>query len=260
MTARYLHSLMQRSHAIVRFLDCRFDRVVLGWIVLFSLACLPRLLMPETPVRGSGELAAHILPYALIALAPLAGLALATSSFPRGVVAGQPSIRLSVYGRWRPLGVLEARQSPQFGPGGFLVSLVLGLLLNVFVRSMEFLVAMPAIGSSAPDWGNRLFMLMAADVIVMNFFYTVCFVMALRSIPLFPRMLLVVWGIDIMMQLLIGREFARLHDIPHQVYEPLRDLLTGNITKVLISAFVWLPYLILSDRVNLTYRSRVRVG
>jgi hypothetical protein len=35
-------------------------------------------------------------------------------------------------------------------------------------------------------------------------------------------------------------------------------LVHGNIAKVLISAFVWLPYLILSDRVNITYRQRVR--
>jgi hypothetical protein len=34
-------------------------------------------------------------------------------------------------------------------------------------------------------------------------------------------------------------------------------LLQGNIKKVMISMVIWLPYLILSERVNLTYRSRV---
>ena len=37
----------------------------------------------------------------------------------------------------------------------------------------------------------------------------------------------------------------------------LGSLLSGNVTKVLISAAIWLPYLILSERVNLTYRLRL---
>ena len=34
-------------------------------------------------------------------------------------------------------------------------------------------------------------------------------------------------------------------------------LLQGNMTKVLISIAIWLPYMMLSERVNLTYRSRL---
>jgi hypothetical protein len=34
-------------------------------------------------------------------------------------------------------------------------------------------------------------------------------------------------------------------------------MLEGNLKKVLISAAIWLPYLILSDRVNVTYRQRI---
>jgi hypothetical protein len=37
----------------------------------------------------------------------------------------------------------------------------------------------------------------------------------------------------------------------------LTALLTGNVKKVLISIAVWLPYLLLSARVNVTYRHRV---
>ena len=45
--------------------------------------------------------------------------------------------------------------------------------------------------------------------------------------------------------------------IPPEVVEPLVQLLNGNITKVLISAAIWLPYLLLSDRINVTYRHRI---
>jgi hypothetical protein len=38
----------------------------------------------------------------------------------------------------------------------------------------------------------------------------------------------------------------------------LQSLLSGNIDKVMISAALWLPYLILSERVNVTFRHRVR--
>jgi hypothetical protein len=34
-------------------------------------------------------------------------------------------------------------------------------------------------------------------------------------------------------------------------------LLEGNVKKVLISAGLWLPYLLLSRRVNVTFRHRV---
>ena len=45
--------------------------------------------------------------------------------------------------------------------------------------------------------------------------------------------------------------------LPPAVAGALHDLLDGNVKKVLISVALWLPYLLLSRRVNLTYRSRV---
>jgi hypothetical protein len=86
----------------------------------------------------------------------------------------------------------------------------------------------------------------------------VCFVMALRAIPLFPRMLLFAWVADIALQFAIARHAAG-SDLPVPVVEALHSLIEGNIQKVLISAFVWLPYLIVSDRVNVTFRQRMRV-
>lgn len=258
LLARYAATLRRRSASIARFLEARMGSIALAWLAIFTLACLPRLLFPITPLQGWNAIALQVLPYAGIAVAPLLGFAVAAGSFPRGLLSAQPSLRLALYGRWRDVGVLEARHNPVFGPAGFMASLLVGLLLNVVVRSFEFLLAMPAMGGGAPLWGDRLFALMAADVIVMNFFYMVCFVMALRSVPYFPRMLLLAWGLDIFIQLAIARTIAGTPGVPGMVAQPLHSLLEGNITKVLISAFVWLPYLILSDRVNVTYRRRLR--
>jgi len=233
--------------------------VALAWLAVFAVGTLARVLFPVTAVHGPGDLLWLALPYAMIAVAPIAGFAVAAGSFPRGLLTAQPAVRLSPYGRWQSLSVLEARKNPLFGPAGFLASLLVGLLLNVVMRSFEFLLAMPAMGGAAPLWADRLFGLMAADVIVMSFLYMVCFVMALRSVPLFPRMLLLAWGVDVTMQLLIGRSIMATTGVPDEVAAPLHALLEGNITKVLISAVVWLPYLILSDRVNVTYRSRIGV-
>lgn len=162
------------------------------------------------------------------------------------------------WGRWRRLRIGQVRLHPLFGPAGFMASLLIGMLLNVVLRSFEFLLAMPALTTQSPTWGRELFVLMAADVGIMSFFYMIAFAFALHSVTLFPRMLGFAWLLDILIQLLIAERIGKMPDIPPSVAFPLGDLLHGNIVKVLISAFVWLPYLILSERVNVTYRHRTR--
>jgi hypothetical protein len=110
---------------------------------------------------------------------------------------------------------------------------------------------------NAPMWGQVLLATMTADVVVMNFLYVVTFVAALRCAPWFPRLLLVVWGMDIMSQLTMAQLIGNTPGLPTTVGNALGTLLDGNVKKVLISVTLWMPYLILSDRVNLTYRSRV---
>jgi hypothetical protein len=41
------------------------------------------------------------------------------------------------------------------------------------------------------------------------------------------------------------------------VANAVHTLLIGNVKKVLISIGLWLPYLLLSTRVNVTFRQRV---
>jgi hypothetical protein len=129
-------------------------------------------------------------------------------------------------------------------------------LLNIVLRSGEFLLAVPALNGHAPAWGQKFLFLMTGDVVVMSFLYMVCFVMALRSYPYFPRMLLLVWATDIAAQLVIAWQLAATPGLPPQVAGSLGALLDGNVKKVFISVMVWLPYLILSERVNVTYRLR----
>jgi len=44
-----------------------------------------------------------------------------------------------------------------------------------------------------------------------------------------------------------------------EVAQARQPFVTGNLQKVLISVTLWLPYLLVSRRVNLTFRHRVRV-
>lgn len=250
--------LHARTGRVVRFLDTRVEMLFSAWIVLVVLAGLVKVVSAPIPPSNAPQWFGFVLPYLLIALSPIAGYRIATGSFPRGLLSAQPSIRLARVGKWQPVNLLQARTNPAFGPTGFLCSLLVGMLLNVPLRTLEYLSSVPALGSSAPPWAQTIFHMMTIDLIVMNFFYMVCFVMALRSIPLFPRMLLFAWVIDITMQLAIAHQVAGSADLPPDVAKAIAALLEGNIKKVLISAMIWLPYLILSDRVNLTFRMRVK--
>ena len=257
--SNYCNELRRRGDTIPHALNSGINRIALLWAGLFLFVSTARILTSPTAAHGAADWAMIVLPYVVIAFAPLAGYRLAAASFASAAPLAQPSIRLSVYGSWRKLSLLDARSSPLFGPAGFMASLLIGLLLNVVLRSFEFLLAMPALNTHAPLWGQRMFLLLTADVVIMGFFYMVCFAMALKTVPLFPRMLLFAWLLDIALQMIIAQQVGTTPGLPLSVALPLKDLLEGNITKVLISGFVWLPYLILSDRVNITYRQRVRL-
>jgi len=254
----YARTLEKRSRAVPRALGRNIETLAVAWAALFLLCSVPVVAFSPTPAGSPLEALGLAVPYVLAGIAPLAGLRLAIRSFPHGLLTAAPEIHLSLYGRWQRLSVVEARQNPLFGPAGFMASLLIGLLLNIVVRSFEFLTAVPALGASAPLWGQSLFHLMATDLIVMNFFYMVCFVLALRSVPYFPKVMLLAWGLDLFIQLLIAWRLGPMHGLPRPVAESLQALLYGNIQKVMISSFVWLPYLMLSERVNVTYRQRLR--
>ncbi len=139
-----------------------------------------------------------------------------------------------------------------------MVSLMVGMMLNVPVRALEFFAVMPPIPSSAPHWLLTLRFAMTLDVVLFSSLYMVAFVAALRRVPLFPRLLAAIWIADIAMQVAIARLIGQ-EALPANVVGPLHSLLEGNIQKTAISVSFWLPYLLLSKRVNLTYRLRIPV-
>jgi hypothetical protein len=256
LMAGFSNKLYRKSIAAVALLEKSLPRIVIGWVAFVTLAGVLRTIFAVSPIDSGVSFVQTITPYILLGGAPIAAYWVADQVFPRGALLQQPEIRLARYGKWRPVNVLAARAHPMFGPTGMMASLLIGMLLNVPVRSLEFLAAVPAMNGNAPLWGQVLLAAMTTDVVVMNFLYVVCFVAALRCAPWFPRLLLLTWGLDITSQLAMAQLVGNVAGLPHTVGSAMGTLLAGNVQKVMISIIVWSPYLLVSERVNLTYRMR----
>lgn len=249
--------LNRKSIWAIAALEHGLERMLLVWVAIAAALCSLRIAFAATPIDTGLAFAQTSLPYLLVIGAPVAACMIGNALFPRGALYEQPQIRLARYGKWQAVDCLTARQHKLFGPTGMMASLVIGMMLNVPVRSLEFLAAVPAMNGHAPIWGQMLFAAMTIDVVVMNFLYMIAFMMALRSVPWFPRFLLMVWGVDIVSQISIAHFISNAPHLPAAVGDALGSLLAGNVKKVSISIAIWLPYLLLSQRVNLTYRMRV---
>ena len=108
-------------------------------------------------------------------------------------------------------------------------------------------------------WLDALHFAMTFDVVLFTSLYMVAFVAALRRVPLFPRLLVAIWACDLAMQMFIANLVASAPGLPADVATGLLNLLEGNSKKVLIGVALWLPYLLLSTRVNVTFRHRIPV-
>ncbi len=254
--AGFSRHAVERSKEAVAFVKRSLAVFALVWLTCTALAALARIALSPTPAVSFLQHLQLIIPYALVSIAPIAGFLLGRAAFKGRQARSSTSYRFAFVGTWRNISPVKAARHPSFGAIGFMASLTIGMMLNVVMRTGEYFLAIPALTSAAPDWGVTLFWIATLSTVVMNFFYMVCFAMALRKVPLFPKMLLFVWMLDIMLQLgianIIGGSGA-----PADVNAALASLLNGNINKVLISAAIWLPYLILSERVNVTFRHRV---
>lgn len=246
--------LHARSTALLTSLENRLSHIVIGWMLLAALACAARVAASSLPVLDRTA----ITPYLLLVLAPAASFVLALRWFADGESLPQPERRLALVGRWQSVSADEAKRHPLFGTSGIMVSLLVGMLLNVPVRAAEYLASIPAIAADAPQWLSTLHFAMTVDAVLMSSLYVVAFVAALRRVPLFPRLLLFIWLTDITMQLLIANAVVAT-DVPGDVASALHALLEGNIKKTMISVGLWLPYLLMSKRVNVTYRHRLAV-
>lgn len=254
---RAARHLIARSETLVGKIEVGLPRLMLFWVIAASFGCGLRIAFATTPTAHALDTFANALPYTLIVLAPVATILFALRQFPANAFQSQPAIRLARFGQWRKIDAISARALPLFGAGGLMASLLIGILINIPVRTMEFLAAIPALGGAAPEWFRTLHAMMLVDLVLLSSLYAFAFVMALRHVPLFPRFLGFVWGVDILMQISIARVMGQLSYLPSAVGSSLSDMLEGNLKKVLISIAIWLPYLLLSKRVNLTYRCRV---
>lgn len=241
--------------AVVRVqIENRLDRIVIAWLILAGLASATRIAFSPLNHQFGVE---TLLPYALLVCAPAASLLLALRWFADGDSQPQPRIRLARIGSWKTVDRSVARSHKLYGAGGVMVSLLIGMLLNIPVRALEYLGAMPALSGQVPAWLSVLHTMMTLDVVLMASLYSIAFVAALRHVPLFPRLLVAIWGLDLAFQLVTAQLVARAADLPPDVAVALQSLLEGNVKKALISMGLWLPYLLMSRRVNVTYRSRV---
>jgi hypothetical protein len=247
-------NLSRRSAAVLGSIEGRLDRIMQIWLLLAGLACAARI--AARPIDTYVEVGT-LVPYLLLIFAPFASMVLALRWFANSDRMPQPSIRLAQLGRWESVDLSTAKAGPLYGPGGIMVSLLVGILINVPVRATEYLAAIPALAGTVPAWFETLHLLMTLDVVVFTSLYTIAFVAALRCAPVFPRLLLAIWVGDIAMQLTIAEIIAGIAGLPSQVAGGLHTLLDANVKKVLISVGLWLPYLLLSRRVNLTYRHRL---
>ena len=247
--------MKSRSAALLLTLDNRLDRILQCWLLFAGLTAAARIAFSPrlAPVAGFATFAS----YMLLVVAPFASTLLALHWFRDGHLQPQLTTRLAVFGRWRGVTRAEAERHHLYGSSGIMVSLLVGMMLNVPVRAAEYLAAMPPVSLVGPAWLSSLHFAMTLDVVLFGSLYMIAFVAALRRIPLFPRLLVAIWIADLCMQLFTASLVTRSGDLPPAVADALHSLLAGNVKKVLISAGLWLPYLLLSTRVNVTFRHRV---
>jgi hypothetical protein len=230
---------------------------MVGWLLFALGACALRIAV--SPWRGSGPGLSTLLPYALVIGAPLVSMVLALRWFADADRIAQPSVRLARVGNWRQVEIGEARRHKLYGTTGLMLPLLVGMLLNVPLRTAEYLAAMPALSGSVPEWLRVLNLLMTLDVVLLSSLYVVVFAAGLRRLPTFPRLLAGVWIVDLAVQALIAGAAALEPGLPSAVSTALDGLLRANVMKALASVVIWLPYLVFSRRVNVTFRRRVPV-
>jgi hypothetical protein len=256
MFKKFSNRMSNKSAALLLTLENKLDRILQGWLLFAGLASALRI-ANTPPVAAADGIIPVVAPYVLLILAPFASLVLALRWFRDGHLQPRPSTRLAIVGRWRTVSAEQARAHPLYGTTGIMVSLLIGTLLNLPVRAGEYMVAMPPVAGDVPEWLSTLHLAMTFDVVLFTSLYAIAFVAALRKVPLFPRLLAAIWIADITMQLATAKLVASAGYVPPNVAEALHQLLYGNVEKVMISVAIWLPYLLLSRRVNVTYRSRI---
>lgn len=249
----------RRASTLLHQLATRRNGLVNLWCI--SGLLLVAIKLAVSPHAGGGilELAVMGLPSLVVLAAPVLAIWIAERTPPMPARTG-PVQRASVPKiLWRRATARERLMHRLRGPGYLIASLAIGTMLNVPVRLLEYLAIVPAIRPADPAWVHALVQMFTLDAAVLSFFYTYCFMLVLRSAPIFPRTLAIVWCLDALFQLAIASVLGGRADIPVDVRAALGELLVNNLHKTAISAVVWTPFLIVSPRINLLCRNRVRM-
>ncbi|MFL6847643.1 MAG: DUF2569 domain-containing protein, partial [Sphingomicrobium sp.] len=180
------HHMRTRSAALLLTIDNRLDRILQTWLLVAGLLSAARIALSPHP--NGVPVFSTWASYMLLVVAPAASTLLALRWFRDGHRQPQPALRLAQAGRWRPISRHEAERHELYGTTGIMVSLLVGMMLNVPVRALEYLAAMPPIAQGAPAWLQSLHFAMTFDVVLFGSLYMIAFVAALRRSPLFPRL------------------------------------------------------------------------
>jgi hypothetical protein len=255
MFDRFSQKMTARSAALLLVIDNRLDRILQFWLIAAGALSIGRIAfsshaIPFAPVPT-------IFSYFLLVVAPFASTLLALHWFRDANVQAPPATRLARWGSWTALSPGEARRHRLYGTSGIMVSLLVGMMLNVPIRALEYFAAIPPIPEVAPRWFSALHFAMTFDAVLFGSLYMIAFAAALRRAPIFPRLLLAIWFADLAMQMVTAQLVTAAGPLPSGVSDALHSLLSGNVQKTLISMALWLPYMLLSTRVNVTYRHRI---
>lgn len=254
--------LLNESRRIADFIDRRVYWLLAVWAILSLGGGLLRagVFFHRFPGLASDARIPQLLaPSILIAAAPWAAHFLVVRAYPKISHAALSAPRAAPQGKWRALRSDLPQDRAACGFEGFLVSLAVGMLLSMVMRLATYYLAMPAMPPGAPRWATAAFRIMTYDVAFLSFMYMICFTMVQRAVRLFPRMLIITWCYDLFMQFAIAKTIVSAGPVPEIVAGPFTTLLMDNVYKILISVTIWLPYLILSTRINATFRGRIRV-
>lgn len=224
--------LRLRSEAVLGWLERRAGGLVLLWLVLAGAGAAVRL-------SARLDDATAWLPYLLFVLGPAAALAAGLTAY-----AGREAPR-------------PVARHPLYGAGGLMLSLLLALAAAMLLRGASYLAAVPAVGSGGSAWLSALHGWLTLDAILTCSFYAVAFAAGLRRSLHFPALLAGAWSVDLALQLIMASAMRGIA-MPAEVAAAFHQLLQGNLTRVMVSLAIWFPYLLLSERVAVTYRHELR--
>src|SRR6185295_2180275 len=127
------HRMRSRSTAVLLAIDTRLHGILKYWLLVAGLLAALRIAL------SSGSAGADALStfssYMLVVVAPFVSTLLALRWFRDGYRQAQPEFRLAQVGRWTNVSRAEAQRHALYGTSGIMVSLLVGMMMNVPVRA-----------------------------------------------------------------------------------------------------------------------------